>query len=167
MRDRHLDQQVESGIMHKFPAQKNMHKAPEDYLDKDPGSGRIMAHARLLQKLGNRFANTVPGALSYGVRVVNFKHGALVLHTDSGALAVKLRQMSKRICQEMAQTGIDCQTLEVKVVPRTQLDEQHHGQVKPLSRAAQSSLEKTSAGLPGGPLRNALETLLARAAKAE
>ena len=36
-----------------------------------------------------------------------------------------------------------------------------------LSLAAQSSLEKTSAGLPGGPLRNALETLLARAAKAE
>lgn len=155
------------GIMPGFDPRARMHQAPEHYLDKDPAGGRIMAHARLLQKLAGRFAAIAPSPLTHGVRVVNFKNGTLVLHAESGAIAVKLRQMSRRLCDGISQSGVDCEALEVKVLPRDLPGAPPQARVKPLSRTAFSILEQTRSTLPSGNLRQALDELLARAAKAE
>lgn len=144
-----------------------MYYGPEHYLDHDAGAGRIMAHARLLQKLARRFAAVAPPALRHGARVANYKSGKLVIHADNGAVAVKLRQMSRRLCEELSKGGVDCSEIEVRVQPRQPLPPTTTSTVKPLSGRAFDLLGATSAALPRGPLRTALETLLARAARKE
>ena len=144
-----------------------MHFAPQHFLDRDTSGSRLMAHARLLVKLSRRFAAIAPGPFRHAVRVANFKNGLLVLHVDSGAIAVKLRQMSQRLAAQMTQGGVECSGIEVKVMPRQYLREVHPAHVKPLSAKASQALQATAAQLPPGRLREALETLLQRAATAE
>lgn len=141
-----------------------MYKGPEHYLDRDAAASRIMAHARLLMKLGRRFEQVAPGPLRHSARVANFKNGTLIIHTDNGAVAAKLRQMSQRLCAEMSRGGQDCIAMEVKVLPR-QPEEFTAPTVKPLTGKAQKTLRDTAEHLPQGPLRAALDLLLERSAK--
>ena len=77
-----------------------MYKGPEHYLDSDASTSRIMAHARLLQKLSRRFEAIAPSGLRHAARVANYKSGKIVIHADNGAVATKNRQMSQRLCDE-------------------------------------------------------------------
>lgn len=144
-----------------------MYHGPEHYLDKDAAAGRIMAHARLLLKLSRRFAALAPPALRHAARVANYKSGKLIIHTENGAVAVKLRQMSRRLCDELSKGGVECSDIEVKVQPRPTRVQSSTSTVKPLSDKTFGILGKTSEELPSGPLRSALERLLARAARKE
>lgn len=144
-----------------------MHYVPEHFLKSDAAGGRIMAHARLLLKLSRRFEACTPIALRHGARIANYRAGHVVIHTEYGAIAVKLRQMSRRLCDELSKSGIECRELEVKVQPRQEIPSGTTSTVKPLSGKTFDVLQATSAKLPPGPLREALDNLLARAAKAE
>ena len=142
-----------------------MYKGPEHYLDSDASTSRIMAHARLLQKLSRRFEAIAPSGLRHAARVANYKSGKIVIHADNGAVATKLRQMGQRLCDELSIEGAQCSGIEVKVQPR-QIPCQSMGSTnKPLSARACGALRSTSENLPEGPLREALETLLSSAAK--
>ena len=113
-----------------------MYKGPEQYLDNDANASRLMAHARLLLKLSRRFEAIAPAGF---------------------------RQMSQRLCNELSQGGMECNDIDVKVQPR-QIPYQSTGStVKPISAKAGSLLRCTSADLPDGPLKTALDRLLARA----
>ena len=144
-----------------------MYKGPEHYLDSDASTSRIMAHARLLQKLSRRFEAIAPSGLRHAARVANYKSGKIVIHADNGAVAAKIRQMSQRLCDELSKGGAECNGIEVKVQPR-QIPCQSMGSIqKPLSARTCGMLRSTSENLPKGPLRDALETLLARAVRQE
>ena len=144
-----------------------MYKGPEHYLDSDASTSRIMAHARLLQKLSRRFEAIAPSGLRHAARVANYKSGKIVIHADNGAVAAKIRQMSQRLCDELSKGGAQCSDIEVKVQPR-QIPSQSTASVqKPLSAKACGVLRSTSENLPKGPLRDALETLLSSAARQE
>lgn len=142
-----------------------MYKAPEQYLDSDTAASRIMAHARLLLKLSRRFEAIAPGALARAARVANYKAGIVILHADNGAVAAKLRQMSQRLAAELSKAGIECSSLDVKVQPRRFAEGTPGGTVKPLSVNAVGTLRTTAETLPQGPLRQAIDQLLQRAAK--
>ncbi len=144
-----------------------MYKEPEHYLDKDANAGRIMAHARLLIKLSRRFEAVAPAGLRHAARVANYKSGKIVIHADNGAVAAKIRQMSQRLCDELSKGGPECSALEVKVQPRQSPYQSSTSTLKPLSGEAFDILQKTSGELPEGPLKQALDTLLARAARKE
>ena len=146
-----------------FHAMTLMHFAPEHFLVNDPNGSRLMTHARLLLKLSRRFQAVAPAALAHGARVANFKNGALIILAENGAIAVKLRQMSQRLCREMTTGSIVCESMEVRVQPRQDEDTPEGGHVKPLSRRATQEISRTRDGLPAGPLREALDTLLKRA----
>lgn len=137
----------------------------EHYLDNDAAASRVMAHARLLLKLAQRFEAIAPGGLGRVAHVANYKSGKIVIHADNGAVATKLRQMGQRLCDELSIEGAQCSGIEVKVQPR-QIPCQSMGSTnKPLSARACGALRSTSENLPEGPLREALETLLSSAAK--
>ena len=137
----------------------------EHYLDNDAAASRVMAHARLLLKLAQRFEAIAPGGLGRVAHVANYKSGKIVIHADNGAVATKLRQMGQRLCDELSIEGAQCSGIEVKVQPR-QIPCQSMGSTnKPLSARACGALRSTSENLPEGPLRDALETLLSSAAK--
>ena len=144
-----------------------MYKGPEQYLNSDAATSRIMAHARLLQKLSRRFEAIAPSGLRHAARVANYKSGKVVIHTENGAVAAKLRQMSQRLCDELSKGGAECSAMEVKVQPRQTPYQSTTSTLKPLSGKAFGMLQSTADSLPEGPLRKALNTLLERAARVE
>jgi hypothetical protein len=144
-----------------------MYKAPEQYLDADAAVGRVMAHARLLLKLSSRFDELAPGALSHAAHVANYKSGKIIIHAENGAVAAKIRQMSRRLCGELSLEGTECNDIEVKVQPRQSLYRSTASTSKPISCKAAEILRATAEGMPHGKLRQALDTLLQRALKSE
>lgn len=142
-----------------------MYKGPEQYLDSDAAGARLMAHARLLLKLSRRFEAQAPPGLRHAAHVANYKSGTIVIHTDNGAVAAKLRQMSQRLCDELSKGGPECSLMLVKVQPRDLPYRSISSTQKPLSAKAAEVLQATADGLPDGGLKEALTTLLARAAR--
>lgn len=142
-----------------------MYNGPEHFLDSDAAAGRFMAHARLLLKLSRRFEAIAPTAFRHAARVANYKSGTVVIHTDNGAVASKIRQMSQRLCDELSKGGAQCNGMEVKVQPRETLSQSTTSTPKPISEEACGSLRSASRQLPPGPLRAALDRLVERAAK--
>ena len=139
----------------------------EHYLDNDAAAGKVMAHARLLLKLARRFEAVAPAAFRQTARIANYKSGKIVIHTDNGAVAAKIRQMGQRLCDELSKGGPECNGIEVKVQPRQIPCQSMTSTQKPLSATACGLLRSTSENLPKGPLRDALEALLTSAAKRE
>ena len=144
-----------------------MYKGPEQYLNSDAATSRVMAHARLLQKLSRRFEAVAPSGLRHAARVANYKSGKIVIHADNGAVATKIRQMSQRLCDELSKGGAECNDMEVKVQLRQNPYQTRTSTQKPLSDKAFCMLQSTAENLPEGPLRRALDTLLKRAARTE
>lgn len=144
-----------------------MYHGPEHFLEHDANANRLLTHARLLVKLTRRFEAIAPAGLRHSVRVANFKAGKIVIYTDNGAAAAKLRQMSQRLCSEMSKGGLECSELEVKVKPRQPIAPGTTHTPKPLSGKTFDLLRSTAENLPKGGLRDALDTLLKRALKAE
>lgn len=139
----------------------------ETFLDKNDGAAQVMAHARLLLKLERRFSSIVPGGLGQASRVANYKSGKIVIHAENGAVATKIRQMSQRLCDELSKRGVECNVMEVKVQPRQTPYQSRSSTPKPLSEKACGTIHATAENLPAGPLRDALEALLTRAARQE
>ena len=142
-----------------------MYKAPEQFLDADTATGRVMAHARLLMKLSQHFAAIAPAALSRSAHVANYKAGRVIIHADNGAVAAKLRQMNRRLCDELSLVGVQCNEIDVKVQPRQIPERSMSSTCKPISGKAAGLLRSTAEMLPNGPLRSALDKLLERAAR--
>jgi hypothetical protein len=138
-----------------------MYKGPEHYLDSDASTSRIMAHARLLQKLSRRFEAIAPSGLRHAARVANYKSGKIVIHADNGAVATKIRQMSQRLCDELSKGGAECSLMEVKVQPRQNLTKQRLQHQNPSLARLSGCLQATAENLPEGALRKALEHLVA------
>lgn len=144
-----------------------MYKGPEQYLDSDAAASRVMAHARLLLKLSRHFEAIAPIGLRDAAHVANYKSGKIIIHADNGAVATKIRQMSQRLCDELSKRGAECIGIEVKVQPRQIPFQSTPSTQKPISAKACATLRSTTEMLPKGPLRDALDRLLQRAAKAE
>jgi hypothetical protein len=144
-----------------------MYNGPEHYLDKDAAAGRVMAHARLLIKLSRRFEAAAPAGLRHSAHVANYKSGTIIIHADNSAVAAKIRQLSQRLSSELSKGGTECNGIEVKVQPRQIPSQSTSSTQKPISDKAIGILQSAAEKLPEGPLRNALDTLMKRAARAE
>ncbi len=144
-----------------------MYQGPEHYLDKDAAAGRVMAHARLLLKLSRRFEAIAPTSFRHTAHVANYKSGKIIIHTDNGAVASKIRQMSQRLCDELSKGGAQCTGMEVKVQPREIPYQSTTSTQKPLSATVCGVLRSTAESLPKGALREALDALLKSSARRE
>lgn len=133
----------------------------------DDAAAGVIAHGRLLLKLGRRFEAIAPAGIARSARVANFKSGKIVIHADNGAVATKIRQMGQRLCDELSKGGPQCNGIEVKVQPRQMSSRSMISTPKPLSSRTRGTLEATATGLPEGNLRSALEQLLERSARQE
>lgn len=144
-----------------------MHQPLEHFLDSADGATRVLPQARLILKLSRRLEQCLPAGLRDAARVANYKSGKVVIHTDNGAVATKIRQMSQRLMGELSREGSQCNVIDVKVQPLQIPSESRHSTKKPLSAQATGSLSATARALPDGPLRQALEHLLQRSLKPE
>lgn len=144
-----------------------MYKGPEQYLDSHAAASRVMTHARLLLKLSRYFEAAAPAGLRHSAHVANYKSGIIIIHADNGAVATKIRQMSQRLSDELSRRGAQCTGIEVKVQPRQIPYQSTTSTQKPISEAACVALRCTTEKMKKGPLRDALDQLLNRAAKIE
>ncbi len=146
-----------------------MTQTPYDYLQAaDEGAGKVLAHATSLIRLAGVYQAIVPAHLGQASRLVNIKAGTVVIHTESGAVAGKLRQMLPTLLDSLARLGVECHGIVVKVRTETQPTEQRRRpEQKPLSVQARKELSLLGESLPPSALRTAIEHLLARAATRE
>ena len=144
-----------------------MQKSLENYLDTADGAGQVLAHARLLIKLAHLYQDIAPVSLRQATRLANFKSGIIVIHAANGVLAAKLRQMAPTLVEGFLKRGVECNGVQVKVqAPESRIQSMTSAQ-KPLSARTAGELSGLRDALPASPLRSALDTLLARAAKQE
>jgi len=79
---------------------------------------RLSEQANRLQRLQTLLEAVLPAYLLPGTHVANLKRGKVVIHTDSGAVAVKLRQLAPRLAEGFIQQGQEVTGIEVKVQAR-------------------------------------------------
>lgn len=134
----------------------------KDHLSAADAFTRLSAHANRLQSLQAILDTVLPANLLPGTRIANLKRGKVVIHTDSGAVAVKLRQLAPRLAesflqQEQEVTGIEVRVQAWRLAP---------GRIRPkqpMVIGARPKLALTSliSGLEeGSPIRRAVERLL-------
>ena len=134
-----------------------------DYLKSDEAMGRLSAHAGHLQTLQRLFENAVPAMLARSSRVANFKQGVVVVHAENGAVAAKLRQIAPSLGEGFRLKGEQVTEIRIRVQPLDiALQQKQAPRAASLGNAGRASIGRLTASLPEGPLRTALEGLVAR-----
>jgi hypothetical protein len=118
----------------------------------------LKQHLANLAALERLLANVLPGHFSASVHIASFKGGELVLATDNGAVASKLRQIAPRILNFLRQQGYEITGIGIQVQVRM-YDKplpRNHLLLGPVARSSVNSLAQR---LCVSPLREALERL--------
>ncbi len=144
-----------------------MQNSLETYLESAEGAAKVIAHARLLIKLARLYQEIAPPHLGRASSLVNYKSGTVVIHASSGAVATKLRQLAPTLTDGFSKRGVECNGVQIKVQAPESSPQSTTSTIKPLTARAAGELQSLRDALPASPLRDALETLIARAAKAE
>ena len=79
---------------------------------------RLSEQAIRLQRLQTLLNDALPANLLPGTHIANLKRGKVVIHADSGAVAVKLRQLAPRLAEGFIQQGQEVTGIEVRVQAR-------------------------------------------------
>ncbi|MCC6916235.1 DUF721 domain-containing protein [Nitrosomonas sp.] len=134
-------------------------------LDKSPEYGQLFSRAKYLVRIQEQLLSMIPPPLSN--RCVAGQHtaeGNLIIYTDSGAIATRLRHLTPIIQQKMNKAGIKVESVRVSIQPRLNFPESKNtGEVsRTLSKVAVEHLSKLSGSLPAGsPLQSSIRALLA------
>lgn len=104
----------------------------------------------------------MPAHLLPGTRIANLKHGKVVIHADSGAVAVKLRQLAPRLATGFCQQGLEVTGIEIKVQGRrTRQADPNKNLSRKIGLRPKHALTSLADGLEEtSPIRRALEKLL-------
>lgn len=125
------------------------------------GLARFASHAERLRRLQRLLEATLPKPLVRAARVANVRQGRVFIHTDGGAVAAKLKQITPTLLGVIRDADAEITGIEVRVQP---------GPVKPGIRRKderpppgtmqKQGLASLAAGLPEeSPLKKVLERL--------
>lgn len=89
-----------------------------DHLAAADSFARLSGQAEHLRRLQALLDAALPAHLAPGTRIANLKRGKVVIHADSGAVAVKLRQLAPRLTADFIQQGQEVTGIEVRVQAR-------------------------------------------------
>jgi hypothetical protein len=134
----------------------------KDHLAASDAYTRLAGQAERLRRLQTLLDAALPAYLAPGTRIANLKRGKVVIHADSGAVAVKLRQLAPRLAEGFIQQGQEVTGIEVRVQPGRWLSPAlRQKPPKVLGIRTKQSLTSLAAGLAeDSPVRRALEKLL-------
>ena len=133
-----------------------------DHLATADGFSRLAEHANRLRRLQILLDTALPAHLLPGTRIANLKHGKVTIHADSGAVAVKLRQLVPRLTAGFCQQGQEVTGIEVKVQGRRSISPSTRKKTtKVIGLPSKQALTSLASGLDeDSPVRLALEKLL-------
>lgn len=144
-----------------------MSKPLHRFLASGDALARLQDHASRLLRLQRCLEAALPPALAAASRVANLKGDTLVIRTDSGAVAARLRQMTPGLLEHFAAAGHVLTEIRVRVAPYA-ATWQRPPTERQLSPGARRHLEGFAATLPAdAPLREALERLARRSRSTE
>lgn len=138
----------------------------DEHLRSDEAIARLKNHAERLQQLQAILVQALPPALTRNCRVANFKQGVLIIHTENGALASKLRQMTTSIATRFRQQGEPLSEILIRVQPlNPEAPPTPRPRAAHIGEAGRQALNDLAGTLPEGGLKTALTTLLLRSLK--
>jgi hypothetical protein len=134
----------------------------QDHLAAADAFARIAEQASRLQRLQVLLEAALPAYLLPGTRIANLKRGKVIIHADSGAVAVKLRQLAPRLAEGFIQQGQEVTGIEVHVQARRRPSA---GARQPAPKMIGARPKLALASLASGleedsPVRRAIEKLL-------
>jgi len=123
---------------------------------------RLSEQANRLQRLQTLLESALPAYLLPGTHVANLKRGKVVIHTDSGAVAVNLRQLAPRLAEGFNQQGVEITGIEVKVQARRRpTTPARNKELKLIGLRPKQALTSLASGLEDdSPVKRALLKLL-------
>ncbi|MCX8087303.1 MAG: DUF721 domain-containing protein [Rhodocyclaceae bacterium] len=123
---------------------------------------RLADQANRLRRLQTQLDALLPAHLLPGTRIANLKRGKLVIHASSGAVAVKLRQLSPRLTEHFIQQGEQVTGIEVRVqASRSPSVNPRRKSQRTLGLRSKQALTSLAAGLTeDSPVRRAIARLL-------
>lgn len=136
-----------------------------DHLGAADAYARLAMQAERLRRLQAMLDATLPAHLAPGTRIANLKRGKVIIHADSGAVAVKLRQLAPRLAAGFIQQGEEVTGIEVRVqASRPRMANAKRKVPKTLGLRTKQTLTSLAAGLTeGSPIQRALLKLLRNA----
>lgn len=125
-----------------------------------------MAHAADVLKAGRIFQQIVPPALARVSRVTNLRSGVVIVHTEHGAAANKLKQLTQHLIGEFIKKGFECTGIDIRVQPSSITESETVAHQKPLSEQALTSITNAAQKMrDGSPLKDRLMNLISRVAR--
>lgn len=118
---------------------------------------RLREHADRLLRLDAMVRRALPEHLRDSCHVANLKQDVLVLHTDSGAVAAKLRQLAPGILRALLGEGMLLSELRVRIAVADYRPEPPAPALRHVSAPSFDAMKQLAATLPeDSPLRAAL-----------
>lgn len=136
-----------------------------DHLAATDTFARLSEQANRLRRLQVLLDAALPAYLLPGTRIANLKRGILVIHTDSGAVAVKIRQLAPRLAAGLTQQGQEVTGIQVRVqARRSAAAGGRKKRANLLGPRPKQALTSLAAGLEeDSPIKRALDRLLRNA----
>ena len=113
---------------------------------------------RQLLTLQTVLAEVLPGNLATSAKVALVRAGELILFTENGAVAAKLRQMTPRVLISLRDRGYEITAIQLQVQVRIRDNPLPRKQIS-LSPAARNAIGLISERLDASPLKTALNRL--------
>ncbi|HVY07416.1 MAG TPA: DciA family protein [Burkholderiales bacterium] len=126
-----------------------------EHPDLNPLREQLEQHARLQADL----AAILPANLTASAAII--KDGELILQTDNGAVASKLRQIAPRVLAKLRQRGYEVTGMRLQVQARNRDNSLPQKQIS-LNQAGRTAVEAIAARLPASSLKTALQRLARR-----
>jgi len=136
----------------------------DDLLQADPGIARLATHTARLLRLQTVFAAAVPAALGRSAHIANLKQGKILIYSDNGAVAAKLRQLAPRLTDLLRSVAPEVTGIDIRV-QATSGNSFHTSKRRPagIGSQAKQGLTSLESSLPtGSRLQVALARLIAR-----
>jgi hypothetical protein len=158
-------------MRHFKPAERPSATAPHttaiDWLRSDGMGANVLTTARQMLDIERAIKSGLSPALAAYCRVARLEGQSVMLAVPSAAYAAKLRQLTPRIVQSLAQQGWNLNQIDIRVqasLTRNETQLSRPKDVNPLDDAALQSFEQLL-GHTQGPLAQAVQRLLARHGK--
>lgn len=123
----------------------------------------IAERTRQVRDWQRRYEHAVPPALARATQVAGFRSGTLVVWADNAAVAAKLKQQATRLAAALSNERDTVTAVRVMVQPSAAVraaSEKRRRAGLPLH--AVNQFARLSESIPDSPLKEALETLIAR-----
>jgi hypothetical protein len=136
-------------------------RKPDALLEASGGIPALIAQARRLLELRKLLFELLPDAIARSCSIANYKNGKVVIFSANGAVAAKLKLLRAKLCNQLAQRGVEVTGMDIVVQPPERLSAPQQKRSS-LSAQAADDLRRLSDQLPDSELKRAISRLAAR-----